>query len=48
MATLEIGWEKIPENGWELNPRSQLVSRPKNSAMYSGNLNSMQLPAYFV
>jgi anaerobic selenocysteine-containing dehydrogenase len=25
-----------------------LVSRPKNSAMYSGNLNSMQLPAYFV
>jgi hypothetical protein len=25
MTTLEIGWEKIPENGWELNPRSQLV-----------------------
>jgi hypothetical protein len=23
MTTLEIGWEKIPENGWELNPRSQ-------------------------
>jgi len=26
MATLEIGREKIPENGWELNPRSHLVS----------------------
>jgi D-alanyl-lipoteichoic acid acyltransferase DltB (MBOAT superfamily) len=26
MTTLEIGWEKIPENGWELNPRSQFVT----------------------
>jgi hypothetical protein len=26
MTTLEIGWKKIPENGWELNPRSQFLS----------------------
>jgi hypothetical protein len=31
MATLEIGREKIPENGWELNPRS-------HDSMKSGNL----------
>jgi hypothetical protein len=24
MTILEIGREKIPENGWELNPRSQI------------------------
>jgi hypothetical protein len=29
MTTLEIGWEKIPENGWELNPRSQDMSAQK-------------------
>jgi hypothetical protein len=30
MTTLEIGWKKIPENGWELNPRSHLRKTMKN------------------
>lgn len=29
------------------NNRDVIVSRPKSSAMYFGNLNSMKLPAYF-
>jgi hypothetical protein len=41
MTTLEIGWEKIPENGWELNPRSQ--SEAPGEFSYRLNQQGFQL-----
>ena len=37
---------RSPKNAKRL--LESIVSRPKSSAMYFGNLNSMQLSAYFV
>jgi hypothetical protein len=30
VAFLEIGREKIPQNGWELNPRSQAMASARS------------------
>jgi hypothetical protein len=47
MATVET-LKKEKTMNKPKNFEEMLVSRPKSSAMYFGNLNSMQQPAYSV